>query len=229
MRGRLLLTGKKHIIAAHAAVIMVSLLRAVTINPVRQLLKSDYNCRYGYNLLHHSMKPSSLDSILIVGTAWHGNFSRFLFSSMQNMGLPCLHISTRYEQKPSRILNALQYRLFVKKLNASLRRSIERERVKKILLIAPYNILPETWQLIKEKKIPIIGWFGDNPFTKGIIFDSLKYCDRVFLIDEAWVDRVRYLHPRVAYLPHAADGETFFPLQQNKTYTHGRGLYRRFI
>ena len=166
------------------------------------------------------MNSSSPGNILIVGTAWHGNFSRFLFSSMQNLGLPCLHISTRYEQKPNRILNALQYRLFVKKLNASLRGSIERERVNKILLIAPYNILPETWQLIKEKKIPVIGWFGDNPFTKGIIFDSLKYCDRVFLIDEAWVDRVRYLHPRVAYLPHAADRETFFPLQQNKTYSH---------
>lgn len=135
------------------------------------------------------------------------------------MGLPCRHFSTRYEQRPGRLLNALQYRFFVKKLNAALLREIEHGAIKRIILIAPYNILPETWRKIKERKISVIGWFGDNPFTKGIIFDSLQHCEQVFLVDEAWVERVRYLHPRVAYLPHAADEETFYPLEQNKTYS----------
>ena len=134
------------------------------------------------------------------------------------MGIPCRHFSTRYELRPNRILNALQYRFFVSRLNAALLREIESAAIDRIILIAPYNILPGTWQKIKEKKISVIGWFGDNPFTKGIIFDSLQYCDRVYLVDEAWVDRVQYLHPRVAYLPHAADEETFYPLEQNKTY-----------
>ena len=138
---------------------------------------------------------------------------------MQRMGLPCRHFSTRYELKSNRILNALQYRFFVKKLNAALLREIERAAINRIILIAPYNILPETWRKIKEKKISVTGWFGDNPFTKGIICNSLQHCDRVYLVDEAWVERVRYLHPRVAYLPHAADGETFYPLEQNKTYS----------
>jgi spore maturation protein CgeB len=165
------------------------------------------------------MNSSSPGNILIAGTTWHGNFSRFLFSAMQGMGIPCRHFSTRYELRPNRIINALQYRFFVKKLNASLLREIEHAAINRIILIAPYNILPETWRKIKEKKISVIGWFGDNPFTKGIIFDSLQYCDRVYLVDEAWVDRVQYLHPQVAYLPHAADEETFHPLEQNKTYS----------
>jgi spore maturation protein CgeB len=165
------------------------------------------------------MNSASSGSILIVGTTWHGNFSRFLFSSMQGMDIPCRHFSTRYEQRPNRILNALQYRFFVNRLNAALLRELESAAIDRIILIAPYNILPGTWQKIKAKKISVIGWFGDNPFTKGIIFDSLQYCDRVYLVDEAWVDRVQYLHPRVAYLPHAADEETFYPVEQDKTYT----------
>jgi spore maturation protein CgeB len=165
------------------------------------------------------MNESPSGTILIAGTTWHGNFSRFLFSAMQRVGIPCRHFSTRYEPRPGRILNALQYRFFVKKMNADLLREIEHAAVSRMILIAPYNILPATWRKIKEKKISVFGWFGDNPFTKGIIWDSLQHCDRVFLVDEAWVDRVRYVHPRVSYLPHAADEKTFYPLEGNKAYT----------
>jgi spore maturation protein CgeB len=164
------------------------------------------------------MNSASSGTILILGTTWHGNFSRFLFSSMQGMGIPCRHFSTRYEQRPNRILNALHYRFFVSRLNAALLRELESAAIDRIILIAPYNILPGTWQKIKERKISVIGWFGDNPFTKGIIWDSLQYCDRVYLVDEAWVDRVQYLHPRVAYLPHAADEKTFYPLEGKQAY-----------
>ena len=166
------------------------------------------------------MSIKSQEKIILLGNNWHGNFSHFLFLNMQEMGYNCEHINTRFERKSNKIINAIRYRVFVKRLNRDLVHRIAREKVKRVLVVSPYNILPGTWQLFREKKVSVNGWFGDNPNTKGIIFNTVPWCDRVFLIDAAWLEKIQHLNRSVEYLPHAADPDFFYPLDGSRPYTH---------
>ncbi len=158
------------------------------------------------------------NKILMFGNEWYGNFSLSLYWNLQKMGIDCKHIKMNHEWRPNRFLNKIEKFLFVKKLNKLLTDRINKNDISLILVIAGYNILPKTWELIKSKQIPMIAWLGDDPFKKTDIFKNICYFNKVFLIDQEWTNLTRYLYPKAEFLPHAADPETFYLINPKRKY-----------
>lgn len=163
-------------------------------------------------------KEQKQNKILMLGNEWYGNFSLSLYWNLQKMGIDCNHIKMNHEWKPNRFLNKIEQLLFIRKLNRRIANEINKNDLSAIVVIAGYNILPQTYELIKSKKIPIIAWIGDDPFKKTDIFKNFCYFSKVFLVDQDWTNLTKYLYPKAEFLPHAADPEVFYPISPKRKY-----------
>lgn len=158
------------------------------------------------------------NKVLVLGNEWYGNFSLSLYWNLQKMGINCEHVKMNHDWKPNRFLNKIEMFFFVKRLNKLLIDKINKGDIFKILVVAGYNLLPQTWDLIKSKKIPMMAWIGDDPFKKTTILNNIHNFEKVFIIDQDWANLTGYLHPKVDFLPHAADPEVFYPIMPKKDY-----------
>jgi len=163
--------------------------------------------------------------ILVIGNAWHGNFTMFIHSAISELGYECEHVNlNEFDRKPF-IFRKL-YLQSRKSANVALNRfltgKIESEDIGLVVVLANFNMLPATMDVIKRKKIRTLGWHGDDPFRKGgAMLQNIRFCDKVFLVDEEWVGLSRYLNPNVQYLPSAADHSIFRPLDTAAKYENG--------
>lgn len=158
------------------------------------------------------------NKILMLGNEWYGNFSLSLYWNLQKMGIDCKHIKMNHEWNPNRFLNKIGQFLFVKKLNRIIIDELNKNEISAIIVIAGYNILPQTYELIKSKKIKLIAWIGDDPFKKTDVLNNIGYFDKVFLTDEEWTNLTKYIYPKAEFLPHAADPEVFYPITPKRKY-----------
>jgi len=151
--------------------------------------------------------------ILVLGNKWHGNWSSTLHNELLLLRHASKHIDVRFIRKsPIYKIDALRKKISLIKLKIILSREISRGRVDRIIVITPYDIPREIWFYIKEKNIPIIGWWGDDPVLKKIPTECIKLFDKIYLVDKSWVEQTKTINPNTFYLPHAASIKNFRPL-----------------
>ena len=150
--------------------------------------------------------------ILVLGNKWHGNWSSTLHDELLLLGHTSKHINVRFIRKsPIYKIDALRKKIFLIKLKIILSREISKSSVDRIIVITPYDIPREIWIYIKEKNIPIIGWWGDDPVLKKIPAGCVKLLEQIYLVDKSWVEQTKIINANTFYLPHAASIKNFHP------------------
>ena len=150
--------------------------------------------------------------ILVLGNRWHGNWSSTLHDELLTLGHDSKHIDVRFIRKtPIYKMDVLRKKIFLIKLRIKLYREISKRKVDRIIVITPYSIPKEIWTYVKEKNVPLVGWWGDDPILKKVPVECTKLFDRVYLVDKTWVEKTKIINPNAFYLPHAASIKNFHP------------------
>jgi len=151
--------------------------------------------------------------ILVLGNKWHGNWSSTLHNELLSLGNYSKHVNVRFVRKlPIYKIDALRKKIFLTKLKIILSREISASKIGRIIVITPYGIPKEIWVYIKEKNIPLIGWWGDDPVLKKVPVECVKLFDKIYLVDKFWVEQTKTINPNTFYLPHAASIKNFHPI-----------------
>ena len=149
--------------------------------------------------------------ILILGNSWHGNWSKTIYEEIISLGHTAEHIDVRYTKKYRlHILESFRRRSFFRRLNKSLVEKIDAGNFDVCLAITPYTIPNSLWKHLKERGLKLIGWWGDDPMSKGNLSESMSFFDKIYLVDKEWVYTARYFNKNTYYLPHAVSEKNFF-------------------
>lgn len=151
--------------------------------------------------------------ILVLGNIWHGNFSRFLTENLRKLGHEAEQMHMSYAGSTRYPWQKLQKKLFVRKLNADIRKYVADHSVDLVIATTPFHVTRETWDFIYSRGIETSAWFGDNPLWKQGMIEGIERYTSVFFPDEEWAHPAAFLNRASAYLPHAADPDIFYPIE----------------
>jgi spore maturation protein CgeB len=155
--------------------------------------------------------------ILLVGNGWHGNFTMYIHSAIKALGYNCEHINLNaFDRKPFvfRKLYLRSRRSAITAFNKFLAGKLETENIGLLIVLANFDVLPSTMEVIRNRNIRTLGWHGDDPLKKGgALLQNIRFCDKAYLVDEEWVNLSRYINPNIDYLPLAAEPAIFKPLE----------------
>lgn len=160
-----------------------------------------------------------MSKILVLGNRWHGNWSTTVSSELQALGHESDHVDVRYTPSyRNKYLEKINRKIFTSSIQRTLLNQVENKKYDYCIVITPYDIPIETYNLIKQKNIKLVGWWGDDPMIKGVISETMTVFDKIFLVDKSWINKSTFFNKKVDYLPHAFSPKHFFYQKQDKTH-----------
>lgn len=154
-----------------------------------------------------------MKKVLVLGNKWHGNWSTSLSTELENIGIPSIHINVHPALTgPVYRIKQLWKIIFLKKLRSQLSEIFKKQKITHIIIIDPHPIPYVIWEDLKKTNIPLIGWLGDNPMTKGNLAKVLPLFNAIHLVDEQWSHAISHLHPNIYVTPHGTPTSYFYPI-----------------